>query len=67
MLLGEDGGKKKREEHMKDVLRMVSQAVGLAGLEVSLCSMGYKKSRAARTKAENAIIQGHITLPEVIH
>ena len=42
-LLGEDG-EKKLEEHMKDVLRIVCQAVGLAGLEVLLCSMGYKKA-----------------------
>lgn len=29
---------------MKGVLSMVSQAVSLAGLEVSLCGMGYKKA-----------------------
>lgn len=43
MLLGEDG-EKKLEKRMKDALRMVSQAVGLAGLEVSLCSTGYKNA-----------------------
>jgi len=37
--LGEDGDKK-LEEHRRDLLRTVSQAVSLAGLEVSLCSMG---------------------------
>lgn len=65
MLLGGDGGKK-LEEHMKDVLRMVSQAVGLAGLEVSL-QYGLQKNGVARTKAENGFIQGHATLAKVIH
>ena len=46
-LLGEDG-EKKLEEHIKDVLRMVSEAVGLAGLVVALCSMGYKKAELLR-------------------
>lgn len=41
--LGEDG-EKKLEEYMKDVLRMVSQAFSLAGLEVALCTVGYKKA-----------------------
>ena len=57
MLLAEDG-EKKLEEYIKNILKMVSQAVSLADLEISL-QYRLQKSSIARTKAKNTVI--HIT------
>lgn len=49
MLLGEDG-EKNLVEYVKNTLRMVSQAVSLATLEISLCSMDCKKAALPEQK-----------------